>query len=175
MNSSGQIKFGETVGVLIIVYIVVMFGLGWYSSSNQSNLEDMQDDLADRRALEKYYTVLYSDFLGKSEQGFDRNYFDMLSLKAYEEYSGDKGYLERRYGESVITVDVINDSVLNDGDDPRRIVLYNNTPDFRDDHRIESMQRFTSLVSILDERKGDGEEEFVIGVLSVSVPQYRTD
>ena len=176
MQNKSQIKFGETIGILFIVYIVLVFGIMWYNNKNSDDLEEMQLQNAQDSALEKYYYVIYSDLLRTSQRGYEKNSFDLLSIKSFANYSKTeegKYFLQGRLGEAVITLDLYEgENVYDDeaGDSFDSMVLYNNTPSFRENSQIRRSQVFTSLIP-LRRVQGD-EEEIILGVMRVEVPSY---
>ncbi len=181
MNTKAQIKFGETIGILFIVYLVLMFGIMWYNDKNSDDIDELYVKDAQDRALEKYYFILYSDLLKSSQQGFQKNTFDMVSLIAFSNYSKSSqgfSFLQNRLGEGVITLKVYDSSqkIYEDVDaqsstlDFQELVLYNNSPVFRENSQLLRKQVFTSLIPVTDQR--EGKDKTNVGVLRVEVPFY---
>lgn len=175
MNLKAQIKFGETIGILFIVYLVLMFGIMWYNGKNSDDIDELYIKDAQDRALEKYYFILYSDLLKTSQQGFQKNTFDMVSLIAFSNYSKTSqgsSFLQRRLGEGLITLKVYSSGSIFESQNVayEEIILYNNSPEFRENSQLLRKQVFTSLLPVTDER--EGQRKTYLGILRVEVPFY---
>lgn len=176
MDRKSQIKFGETIGIIFVVYLVLVFGVMWYSSENESDLQEMKADNSQQQALEKYYYIIYSDLLKTSQRGFEKNYFDLVSMEALADYSKSKegkDYLRGRLGEGLITLKLYNGSDVystTPGEIDKEFVLYNHSPEFREQSQLVRREVFTSLIPVQDDKK---EGKIQLGVLRVEVPYYR--
>lgn len=161
MKKKGQVKFGETFGIIFLVYIIIMVGMIWYNNINNNTIEELNQDSQRDRAFEKYHFILNSNLLHKSELGDVDEDFDYYSLISFEEYSkGDsKEFVRNELGESTVIVEVY-DRELNELRDP--IVLYNNTVEPKDGTR-KKIETFRSLIPVIDTVK----KETHMGVLIV--------
>lgn len=156
-NAKGQIKFGETFGIIIIVYIILMVGLIWYNNVNSNNLKEMNDENKMDMAFEKYHYIVNSNLLHLSEQGDIDEEFDITSLRVFEGYSKNdvsKEIVRKQLGYSLVQVEL-----LDMGYNPiENITIYNNT--LKDYSNIEN---FRTLIPISDNKKVH------VGILTVSV------
>jgi len=153
-NKLSQIKFGETIGVIIIVYIIIMVGLIWFNNINNSDISDMSKKNLENKAFEKYQFVINFDLIHKSERGDIDEEFDLISLRALSNYSktkiGEK-YLSYRLSFSTITVDIYNKSVfsgINDTNMQESLILYNKTPN--SNREISDVIIYKTLIPIRD-------------------------
>ena len=133
-NKSAQIKFGETIGVIIIVYIIIMVGLIWFNNINNSDITKMNEKNLENKAFEKYQFIVNFDLIHKSERGDVDAEFDLISMKALSNYSKTKigmNYLSNRLSFATVRVDIYNESVfsgINKTNMQESILLYNKTP-----------------------------------------------
>ena len=134
MNKTGQIKFGETIGVIIIIYFIVTFGLIWYNSINTDSIKELSDKDKQNRAFEKYYFIVNSNLVHISQRGYIDKEFDLYSLKTMQEYSKTKEgklYLDNYLGNSKIQVLVFDKNFQNSNVDinsPTKHFDSNNIP-----------------------------------------------
>jgi hypothetical protein len=82
-----QVKFGETIGIIIIVYIIVVLGFVWYNNTNTKSINEMFENDQRDRAFERYHFVMNLDLLHKSQRGFVDSEFDLNSLRAFSNFS----------------------------------------------------------------------------------------
>lgn len=175
MNRKAQVKFGETVGILFVVYLVLVFGIMWYNNKNSDDLRELYLQDAQDRSLEKYYFIIYSDLLRTTEEGYEKNSFDLLSMKTFANYSKTqegKEYLQGRLGEAEITLTLYEGNSVwqGGGESYDELVLYNNSPEFRSNSQILRQQVFTSIIPIKDVTTNS--EEVLVGIMRVEVPSY---
>lgn len=159
MNKKAQIKFGETIGVILVVYIIIMTGMIWYNNINNKNLQEIRDNDLRERAFEKYYYLNNLDLIHISQRGYIDEEFDIIGLRTLENYSNTENgreHLRKQLGESTIIVKVYNYSTeLNDTNYNELLVLYNNTPKEFDTvgnrlRKITSEDNFRTLIPIID-------------------------
>lgn len=163
MKKKGQVKFGETFGIIFLVYIIIMVGMIWYNNVNTNTIEKLNDEAQRARASEKFFFIQNSNLLHKSELGDVDEDYDYYSLISFQEYSkGDsKEYIRKQLGESTIVVELYN----KDLDEVREpIVLYNNTVESKDGTR-KKIETFRSLIPVKDSIK----KETNMGVLIVKI------
>lgn len=154
----GQIKFGETFGIIILVYIIVMVGMMWYNNINTKDINEMlQDDRRDR-SFEKYYYIVNSNLLHKSEAGDIDEELDLVSLRIFSNFSNSTGkeFIRKQLGESTILIE-IRDFCYNSIEN---ITLYNNTP-----NGTLNVEKFKTLIPVISPIN----QTTYLGVLSVIV------
>ena len=151
MKKKGQVKFGETFGIIFIVYIVLVIGFIWYNNINSKQVAQIFEDDQRDRAFERYYFITNLDMIHLSQRGYIDSDFDYYSLDIMQNYTQtDEGfeYFRSKLGESTITVNISSMNFSNSGvvfNHINYFVLYNNTP--KQDYNIE---KFTTLIPIRD-------------------------
>ena len=86
-SKSAQVKFGETIGVIFIVYLVIVVGFIWYNNSNSKAITEMIEKQDKQGAFERYDYILKLNLIHKSELGYIDKEFDKTSLDAMANYS----------------------------------------------------------------------------------------
>ncbi len=153
-NNKSQIKFGETIGVIIIVYIIIMVGLIWYNNINSKDLNEIYERDLNARSFEKYQFIVNLNLIHKSERGDIDEEFDMDSLIAMENFFRTdigKEYLSKRLSFSTISVDVYNRDSFNEirsDNIERTITLYDVQPN--ENIEILSIPVYRTLIPIRD-------------------------
>lgn len=165
MKKRSQVKFGETIGIIVIVYLIIMVGLVWYNNVNKKSVQELYAKDQESRAFEKYFFVVNSDILHVSERGIISAEFDLHSMVAFSEFAQtEEGqeYLESRLGDGVIQLQIYYDhqdlTPLNQ--DP--IFLYNKTPK----QEIRAIQSFKTIIPVVDTLK----KKTYLGILDVQIP-----
>jgi hypothetical protein len=127
-SKKSQVKFGETFGVMIIMYFVIIFGMYWYDSY----LQDVKEDLfkKNKKLIEKERIEYISNlkYLKYSFSGIIGEEFDLYSLYAYSKYSKNETYkkeIRKNLGTSLVVLKVLNESLQIN----QTIILYNNSLD----------------------------------------------
>lgn len=158
MNKLGQIKFGESIGVIIIVYIVIMVGFIWYNNVNSDNLVEIYEKDQQNRAFEKYHNIVNNHLIHSSQLGYIDEELDLYSLytmKNYTQTKEGKQHLNSFLGNSLITVklyDINMNSIKN-------ITIYNNSkPEI--EYNLEFLR---TLITVKDEIN----EKNLIGILEL--------
>ncbi len=149
MNKKAQIKFGETFGIIILVYIMFVSGMVWYNSVNSNSILEMQERDKIDRAFEKYYYVVNLDLLHVSEQGNVDQEFDLVSLRNFYNYSKTNDAREivrRQLGDSLVRIQIL-DKVGDKFKIVENITLYNNSLDESD---VKLKENFKTVVSVSD-------------------------
>jgi len=161
-----QIKFGESIGVIIVVYIVLLLGLLWYNNINNKTLNNMFEKDERQRAFEKYQFVNNLDLIHVTDNGIVDEDFSLISLNVMENFSKTKDgaqLLRSQLGESIVSVDLYNYSVSKkELNVTKTLVLYNYTKNNIKKSRIV----YRTLIPVYDEI----EERYIIGLLNVEVP-----
>lgn len=143
-KKKAQIKFGETFGIIILVYILIVAGMIWYNKVASNNIAEIQEKDNRDKAFEKYYYVINSDMLHKSQLGVTDEEFDLSSLKIFYEYSRsdeNKEHIRKQIGESTILVEIVD----KDFNGIENLTLYNKTPT-----EIKTKESFKTLIPIED-------------------------
>ena len=126
-NRSAQVKFGETIGVIFIVYLVIVVGFVWYNNSNSKAIDEQLEKQRSELAFEKYDYILKLNLLHKSELGYIDQEFDKTSIESMANYSlsaSGREHFRKKLGTSRVDFylyDINMDSVSN-------ITVFNNTP-----------------------------------------------
>lgn len=162
-SKSAQIKFGETIGVIIIVYIVVVVGFVWYNNVNSQNLAEMYDQDRKNLAFEKYYFIVNLDLIRESQRGFVDEEFDLDSLRVLSNYSQNQGreYMSSRLGFANVTILLLDPNNYQNVEE--EISLYESYPEFS---RVTALETFRTLVPVIDNE----EDKTKLALLEVQVP-----
>jgi hypothetical protein len=172
MKKKAQVKFGETFGVIIIVYFVIVAGFAWYNKENSKSIEELIEDDKFERSFEIYYFVVNNDLIRVSQRGVIDDELDLNGLRAFEKFSQNtenQEFLRRQLGESTVTISIfdyntIQNSHLDDVDFKHykggHIILYNNTPE-----GISDVEIFRTLIPV----RNEAENRIDMGLLEVKV------
>jgi len=142
MRKKAQIKFGETFAIIILVYIILVAGMVWYNKISTENIAQIQEDNKKDKAFEKYYYIINSPLLHKSEFGDIDEEFDLTALKIFKNYSNNQSnqkYIRSKLGYSTIYVKIID----KDFNHIENITIYNVTPT-----KITQQETFKSLIPV---------------------------
>ncbi len=151
MNKKSQIKFGETMGVMVVVYIVILLGFSWYNSIMTDNIVDLQNEDIKFRNNEKLEYVLNLELLKLKNRGNIKKEFDYYSLLAFKNYASvrsEKGFkeVERNLGYSLINLSILNlDFSVNNN-----IILFDNSLPLKD---VKSQKIYKVIIPIRDEQE----------------------
>lgn len=172
-----QVKFGETLAVIIVVYLMILVGSIWYNNINQRDLEKIFQDDQVNRAFEKYYFISNLDLLRVSQRGKLDATFDYHSLKTFYNFSkSDQGkeFIRTNLGEATIQLYLYNSSIFdskNDIDEKinsfENFTLYNYSLQQRSNKEI-----FWSVIPVKDPLIRGGSNTY-LGVLRVEIPFER--
>ena len=150
-HSKSQVKFGEIIGVIIIVYILILFGSTWYTNSANNSLQELATQNQISLAVERFHYVSNLDKLHFSANSDVRTEFDLFSLKTFKNLSLEdpeyQEFLRSNLGSSVITVEIYNMTIFTSSNGEsvtpyERIVLYNLTPENTIRYNVESFNTF---------------------------------
>ena len=158
MRNKSQIKFGETFGILIIMYFVIIFGIKFYESYLKDNIEEIKEEDRKLRENEKFTYFSKLNYLKYSVSGINKYGFDLYSLEAYKNYTDiyeDDVEEKLGYANATIYIIDINNSNYNLSVN-RTINLYENTLDdfkskiiYREIHPIRDMINERNYLGIL--------------------------
>lgn len=166
-SNKAQIKFGETFGVIIIVYLMIFSGLVWYNKSNQENLKQIYNDNNNNLAYEKYQFIYNLDLLHDSKRGDIDEEFNYISLKTMQNYSNTtlgKEFLLKRLDYCQIKIKIYNFSVfdhINSTNMQETIVVYNKT--YKNKENIIKPDFYRTLIPIRDNLNNQN----LIGLLEI--------
>ena len=127
MKKKAQVKFGETIGIIIIVYIVIMIGLLWYNDVNSDSLDELYTKDQKSRGFEKYYHITNNHMLREAQQGYIDEEFNLESIYAMSIFSQSKNgsdYLDKFLGYSSVSIKYYDINLEN----PKVIGIYSNYP-----------------------------------------------
>jgi hypothetical protein len=119
-RKKAQVKFGETIGVLFIVYFLIMIGLVWYNSSNSSDLKELSQKKVEAEVFQKQTFLLHSSLLKSSNFNEKENYVDEITLKAFYNFSKTENgteFLKDKLGNALVTIQIFSyDEIKNIND-----------------------------------------------------------
>lgn len=170
MQKKSQIKFGESIGVIVIVYIVLMSSLMWYNNISKTDINNLYLDDQKERAFEKYTYINNLDLLHISQRGITDNEFDKNSLIAFSSYTkitgnlSGKEHIRKQLGESVVTIKIYNYTSIKNFTPYLNLTLYNNTPKDYNSKTYEKVS-YKTLVSVTS----TNEKRTDIGLLEIYV------
>ena len=148
MKKKAQVKFGETIGIIIIVYIVVVVGFLWYNNVNTKNITEIYEKDQKNRAFEKYHYIINLHLIKSSQRGdidedFDKN--SILTMGNYSKTKEGREFLRKSLGTSFVNIQLLDDSFS----PYENITLYNNTPDL--EKKRYEIETFRTLIPVNDE------------------------
>ena len=165
MDRKSQVKFGETFGIIIIVYFVIIAGFSWYNKENNKSINEMLANDKFERAFEIYYFVVNMDLIHVTERGVVDDELDINGLRAFEKFAAkpeNKEYLRKQLAESSVKMSIFTSETIHEGDFnvDETLILYNNTPEIVGDVEI-----FRTLLPVINDR----EDRVDMGLLEVVV------
>ncbi len=157
-----QLHLSETIAVLFIFFVLVLFGLLFYYKYQQVAVKERQEELLAARAMDTTLKVLFLPELicSKGDAEPEDNCFDLLKLRSVDETFKDhlEDYYFNIFSYSTITVYQVYPETSD------AWVLYSKTkPEFP---RVEPTY---FIVSLRDETRGVGEPQYGFGVVKVEV------
>lgn len=160
-GKKGQIQMSETIAVLFIFFILILFGIIFYYKYQQVALVEKQEELLGARAIETTLKTLFLPELicSKGEAETEDNCFDMLKLRSINETF--KRYLEDYYFD-IFSYSRIYVQEVYPGDST--YLLYDKV---KPDAVREEPTFF--VVTLKDEVAGKGEERYKFGYVAVVV------
>lgn len=161
-----QVKFGESIGVIFIVFLLLFSGLIWYNKANSQDVVEMRErDMFDQ-AFEKYYYISSLDLLHYSQNGIVDSEYDMAALDAFYNFSKtDEGieFLRPQLKQSEIVLKVYADTDDFKNDVlAKEVVLYNQSPGSL--KQVKQIIPFKTLIPIVNYS-----DSVVIGVIDLKV------
>ena len=161
MTRKGQLQMTETIAILFIFFILLLFGVIFYFRYQKIAFQEKQEELLGARAMESTLKTLFMPELicSRGEAEPEDNCFDVLKLNATQETM--QQYLDEYYFEifSYATIAVQETYPEN-----RTWVLYDKPkPDFT------RKEPTFFVVTLRDELAGNNQPEYGFGYVSVTV------
>ena len=162
-DKKGQIRMTETIAVLFIFFVLILFGIIFYYKYQQVSFKEKQEELLATRAMENTLKTLFLPELqcSRGDAEPEDNCVDLMKLEALngngviQKYANE--YYFNIFSFATITVDQLYPS-------KKGFVVYNKTkPEWE---RRESTYFF---VTLRDQRAADGEYTYNHGFLRVEV------
>ena len=99
MSRKGQMQMTETIAILFIFFILLLFGIIFYFRYQKIAFQEKQEELLGARAMESTLKALFMPELicSRGEAEPEDNCFDVLKLNATQETM--KNYLDEYYFE----------------------------------------------------------------------------
>ena len=171
MAKKGQIKFGETFGIIIIVFILLMSGLTWYNKISQKEIYELKEKDQFDKAFETFNYILNLNLVHSSQRGIIDDEFDYHSLLVFANYSkteSGKKLLNTQLGTGVIMIDIYNYTHIQNNDltRPETIILYNNSKYNQTRNKIKRFENFRTVVPITNTQ----ENRVDLGILKIQIP-----
>ncbi|MCA9486028.1 hypothetical protein H6501_02760 [Candidatus Woesearchaeota archaeon] len=167
LSSKSQIKFSESIGVILIVYLIIIAGLYWYNEVHLDSLRELTKEDNRLRSIETYNFVVNTDLLRLSQESVVEGEIDLLSLEVFHEFSQtEEGYeyLEKKLGNAQVNLTLYkmkNSGLELDPVDDGKFEIYTKWPEDVLDEEI-----FRSVVPIIN----SSSKEVFIGILEIKVP-----
>ena len=158
-TKKAQIKFGETFGVIIVVYIVLVFGISWYSGVFANQISKLDKKNNEELSYEKFSFIKNLNLLHKSNRGVISSNFDYINLQTFENFSKEQGerFLFETFGYGFIEVEILNEEEFFSDNGKKvssikNITLYNKTKDGTK-NKLKTVHTFKTLIPIENETK----------------------
>ena len=167
-EKSAQIKMTETIAVLFIFFVLVLFGIIFYYQYQKVSLVEKQQELVAARAMDTTLKVLFLPELicTKGEAEPEDNCFDMMKLrnvnKTFKEYLTRYYFNLFSYSRIYVTEVYPGNSTF---------ILYDKeTPPRENGNRSWTHREPTFfVVALKDELKGTAVSEYGLGYVVVEV------
>ncbi|HLD40232.1 MAG TPA: hypothetical protein VJB13_03755 [Candidatus Nanoarchaeia archaeon] len=161
VNRKGQLQMTETIAILFIFFVLLLFGVIFYFRYQKIALQEKQEELLGTRAMESTLKTLFMSELicSRGEAEPEDNCFDVLKLNATQETM--QKYLDEYYFEifSYATITVQETYPEN-----KTWILYDKQkPDFT------RKEPTFFVVTLKDELAGDNQPEYGFGYVAVTV------
>ena len=159
MDRKGQVQISETIAILFIFFVLLLFGIIAYAKFQQSALRERQEELLINKGIQISTKVLFLPELvcTKGEAEAEDNCFDMAKVK----WLNQNGYFEDNidyYFELFSFATISINQIYPEGEE--LIILYNK----QDPNRINKKETHF-VISLKDEMN----DQFGYGFLTVEV------
>ncbi|PIN76709.1 hypothetical protein COV17_01445 [Candidatus Woesearchaeota archaeon CG10_big_fil_rev_8_21_14_0_10_36_11] len=165
-SKRAQIHMSETIAVLFIFFILVLFGSVFYYKYSEISFKQQQEEMFAKRAIDTTTKTLFLPELlcSKGESGAEQFCVDMTKLRSAETvFNNNKGYYFGMFSYANITVQQIYPEVVDGGVDTW--IVYNNLKP--DTTKIEPTY---FIVTLKDEtHQSEGKPSYGFGVVKVEV------
>jgi len=126
-----KILKSETIGVLVILYFLILFGATWFSHNSSKKLIQEREEDARTQAYLNYYYILNNPLLKETTSGIISKgaLFDKYALIAFSNFSKNHmPYYYQRLGNAKIYVELLEINYLNQKFvNFKNITLYNHS------------------------------------------------
>ena len=161
VNRKGQLQMTETIAILFIFFVLLLFGVIFYFRYQKIALQEKDEELLGTRAMESTLKTLFMPELicSRGEAEPEDNCFDVLKLNSTQKTM--QKYLDEYYFEifSYATITVQETYPQN-----KTWVLYDKQkPNFT------RKEPTFFVVTLKDELAGDNQPEYGFGYVSVTV------
>jgi hypothetical protein len=161
LNRKGQMQMTETIAILFIFFILLLFGVIFYFRYQKIAFQEKQEELLGERAMESTLKTLFMPELicSRGEAEPEDNCFDVLKLNSTREIM--QQYLDEYYFEmfSYATISVQETYPKN-----RSWILYDKPkPEFT------RKEPTFFVVTLRNELTGNNQPEYGFGYVSVTV------
>lgn len=149
-NKKSQIQFGESFGVLIIVYLLVVLGFSFYNSYLNDKNEESQKENQKFLNNERFHYVKNLELLKTSNRNIIKTTYDYDNLKVFKKYSESqigKKKLDETIGFGIIEIKLLNfNNGLNES-----FLIYNKSIN---KNKIKNIKKRDILIPIENVRNG---------------------
>ena len=163
MAKKGQMQITETIAILFIFFILLLFGIIFYFRFQQSAFQEKQEELLGARAMEATLKALFMPELicSKGEAGSEDNCFDVLKLDAAIATLQD--HLDDYYFEIFSYATITVHQVYPDKEEKTWIVYDKSKPDYT------RKEPTFFVVTLKNELAGSTLAKYSFGYISVEV------
>ncbi|MFW6013862.1 MAG: hypothetical protein ACOCQG_01695 [Candidatus Nanoarchaeia archaeon] len=123
MLKKSQMKMLETIMVLMIFFILLVFGLVFYAKFSQTSADETRRESLVMHGMDATERFQYSPevLCSRGSVGSDTNCFDLLKLEGFKEVADEKkGQYSKYYPNNLIEVNIIYP-------EEESFILFNNT------------------------------------------------
>jgi hypothetical protein len=169
MNRKAQIRMTETIAVLFIFFVLILFGIIFYYNYQKISLVEKQQELVASRAMDTTLKVLFLPELTctKGDSEPEDNCFDMMKLRHVNETF--KEYLTKYYFHIFSFSKISVHQVYPYVEEP--IVLYDKETPRKEDgsQGWKNMEPTFFVVALKDDMQGSSLSEYGLGYVVVEV------
>ncbi|HLC88646.1 MAG TPA: hypothetical protein VJG49_01285 [Candidatus Nanoarchaeia archaeon] len=161
MSRKGQMQMTETIAILFIFFILLLFGIIFYFRYQKIAFQEKQEELLGARAMESTLKALFMPELicSRGEAEPEDNCFDVLKLNATQETM--KNYLDEYYFEMFSYATIIVQETYPEN---KTWILYDKPkPEFT------RKEPTFFVVTLKDELAGNNQPEYGFGHVAVTV------
>ncbi|MBT4434009.1 hypothetical protein HOD05_02210 [Candidatus Woesearchaeota archaeon] len=159
-SRKGQVQMTETIAVLFIFFILIVFGISFFYQYAQSSFQAEQEELLGKRAIETTLKALFIPELmcTKGDAEAEDNCFDMMKVRhAMDVFNESKLVYFDTFSFSKISL--------------TEIYPGNETYELYDFPKKdwENSEKTFFIIAMKDEVKGDGQPHYGLGRLDIEV------